>query len=53
MGLVTNYDGMGLGVIRAKYKDRDERFDMKRYFFVTDQGREYLRLRREVMRDEP
>lgn len=48
MGLVANHQGTGLGAIRAAYKDRNEQFDMKRYFFITQQGREYLQLRDEL-----
>ena len=52
MGLVGNHDSVGLGTIRGEYKDRDRKFDLKRYFFITAQGREYLRLRDELGQDE-
>ena len=52
MGLIGNYEGVGLAAIRSRYKDRDQQFDLKDFFFITDQGREYLRLRREVGRDD-
>lgn len=52
MGLVRNYEGVGLSTIRSRYKDRDQQFDLKDFFFITEEGREYLRLRREVGRDD-
>jgi len=51
MGLVANHEGAGLGTIRAGYKDRDLQFDLKRFFSITAQGREYLRLRDELAED--
>lgn len=52
MGLVQNHEGVGLGTIRRSYKDRPEQFDLKRFFYITAQGREYLQIRRELMRDD-
>jgi hypothetical protein len=52
MALVTNKDGVGLGTIRAEYKDRNKQFDLKHFFYITDHGREYLRLRSELSQDE-
>lgn len=52
MGLVGNHEGVGLGTIRAEFKNRDAQFDLKRFFFVTAQGREYLRLRDELAEDD-
>lgn len=52
MALAANKDGVGLGTIRAEYKDRNMQFDMKQFFYITDYGREYLRLRAELSQDE-
>ncbi len=52
MGLVGNHEGVGLGTIRAEFKNRNAQFDLKRFFFVTAQGREYLRLRDELAEDD-
>jgi hypothetical protein len=52
MALIANYDGRGLGNIRAEYKDRNKQFDLKDYFYLTDYGREYLRLRDELAQSE-
>lgn len=52
MMLIRNLLGAGLGTIRREYKDRNEQFDLKHFFFITEQGREYLRLRSELMHQE-
>ena len=52
MDLVRNYDGTGLSAIRRDYKDRNLQFDLRRFFFITDAGREYLALRREVQDEQ-
>lgn len=49
LGLVKNHEAVGLSDLRRDYKDRDRKFDLKRFFFITDRGREYLRLRAELM----
>jgi hypothetical protein len=48
MGLVINHEGVGLSTIRAEFKDRNLQFDLKRFFSITAQGHEYLRLRDEL-----
>jgi hypothetical protein len=50
MQLIGNHEGVGLGTIRRDYKDRNQQFDLKRFFFITDLGRDYLRLRKELVR---
>ena len=52
MALAANKEGVGLRNIREGYKDRNERFDLKRFFYITDQGREYLRLRGELSQED-
>jgi hypothetical protein len=52
MGLVRNRDGTGLSAIRRGYKDRDVMFDLCQHFYLTKDGDEYLKLRREVMGSE-
>ncbi len=52
MGLVHHHPGLGLGPIKARYKDRNAQFDLRDYFYITAQGREYLALRREVAVDD-
>jgi hypothetical protein len=51
MGLVQNYEGTGLTTIRRNYGNRKEQFDLKRFFYITDAGREYISLRRELHDD--
>ena len=52
MALIANFDGRGLGSIRSAYKDRNLQFDLKGFFYITDRGREYLRLRNELAQGE-
>jgi hypothetical protein len=50
LGLIINHAGTGLTSIRRDYKDKGERFDLKRFFALTDQGAEYLKLRGDLLR---
>jgi CAP12/Pycsar effector protein, TIR domain len=52
MGLIQHHEGTGLRDIRNNFKDRDRRFDLKRFFKVTPRGAEYLRLRMEILSQE-
>ena len=52
MGLVRHHEGSGLGLIKRDYKDRDARFDLHRYFYITASGIEYLKLRSELAGSE-
>ena len=52
MGLVKHHEGTGLMDIRNNYKDRNQTFDLKRFFYVTKKGAEYLKLRTEISQDE-
>jgi hypothetical protein len=49
LNLVQNQSGVTLLDIRRDYKDKDRKFDLKQFFFVTDHGREYLKLGAEMM----
>ena len=51
MGLIRNHEGTGLSMIRRDYKDRNEQFDLKRFFYITTAGQEYLTLRRELQEE--
>ena len=42
---------VGLTTIRSEYKDKPKQFDLKRFFYITDQGKEYLKLRGEIMQE--
>jgi hypothetical protein len=52
MGLVRHHEGTGVATLRREYKDRNAQFDLRRFFFITDQGREYLELRRSIASDD-
>lgn len=49
MGLVQNHEGVGLETIKKEYKDKSQKLDLKRFFYITYQGQEYLKLRGEMM----
>jgi hypothetical protein len=44
MGFIYQNKDVGLTTLRNQFKDRNEQFDLKKYFFLTDQGLEYLKL---------
>jgi hypothetical protein len=48
MTFVDNQPGVGLRNIRDGFKDKSQQFDLKHYFHITPDGREYLRLRKEL-----
>jgi hypothetical protein len=48
MGLVRHHEGTGLSAIKRDYKDRNASFDLRRFFYLTESGAEYLSLRREI-----
>jgi CAP12/Pycsar effector protein, TIR domain len=52
LGLVLNHDGTGLGSMRREYKDKNVQFDLRRFFYITAQGREYLELRRRLSQEK-
>lgn len=52
MNLVQHYEGVGLTTIRNNYKDKNQQFDLKSFFYLTEQGNEYLRLRSDLMRED-
>jgi hypothetical protein len=45
MGLISHHEGSGLREIKRHYKDRHEQFDLKHFFYITTEGREYVRTR--------
>jgi hypothetical protein len=53
MDLVRNHEGTGLADLRRQFKDKHQQFDLKRFFYITEQGREYLTLRKELLAAVP
>jgi hypothetical protein len=51
MGLVIQHAGTGLTDMKNHHKDRPQEFDLKRFFYVTKLGREYMDLREELARE--
>ncbi len=50
LNLIDNHERKGLTDMRRGYKNRDEQFDLKLFFRITKQGREYLQLRNELIK---
>lgn len=46
MNLIRNQDGVGTRTIAERYRDIE--FDLKDFFYITEEGREYLKLRSEL-----
>jgi hypothetical protein len=49
MELITNRVGTGISSIEHRYQGSQEEFDLCQHFSITEQGREYLKLRESVM----
>ena len=52
MGLVQHQEGSGLAAMKRGYKDRNAKFDLRNFFYITAQGREYLALRQQIMAED-
>ena len=48
MTFIDNREGVGIRSIVKEFKHRGEKFDLKKFFFITDAGKEYTRLREEM-----
>jgi len=48
MDLIMNRSDTGIRAIEDKYRRSREEFDLSKHFYITDDGREYLKLREEV-----
>ncbi len=51
LNYVKNQAGVGLTDIRRDFKDQNKKFDLKSFFLITDHGREYLKLRAELLQE--
>lgn len=49
MNHIADQDGKDLSTLRKQYKDKNEKFDLQHFFYITEQGREYIRLRHELL----
>jgi CAP12/Pycsar effector protein, TIR domain len=52
MGLVQHQEGSGLAAMKRGFKDRNAKFDLRDFFYITAQGREYLALRQQIMTED-
>lgn len=49
MGLIRNHEGVSLSNIKGSYGENSQKFDLKSFFYITEQGKEYLNLRSEII----
>jgi hypothetical protein len=53
LNLVRHHEGTGLAKMRGDYKNKNVTFDLKHFFFITEEGRDYLQIRSETEKPEP
>src|SRR5262249_20373799 len=44
LNLICHHEGTGLAQMARDYKGKDVHFDLKRYFYILEPGRQYLRI---------
>jgi hypothetical protein len=44
LNLICHHEGTGLAQMARDYKGKDVHFDLKRYFYILEAGRQYLRI---------
>ncbi len=49
MGFIAHQEGTDLATLRRQYNGKNETFDLKQFLYITEQGREYIRLRDELL----
>ena len=49
MNLIADQENKDLSTLRKQYKDKNEKFDLKHFLYITEQGREYIHLRHEML----
>jgi hypothetical protein len=53
LNLICHYEGTGLAKMKQEYdKNRNSKFDLKRFFYITEEGRKYLKIRGEAEDNE-
>lgn len=45
LNLICHHEGTGLAQMAKDYRGKDLQFDLKRYFYVMEEGRNYLKIR--------
>jgi hypothetical protein len=45
LSYVRHHDQTGLARMRSEHKDKNNQFDLKGYFYITDEGRDYVMIR--------
>jgi hypothetical protein len=48
LNLISHHEGTGLSQMARDFKGKDHPFDLKRYFYIMEEGRSYLRIRADV-----
>ena len=49
MNFIADQEGTDLSALHRQYKDKNEKFDLTQFLYITEQGREYVCLRRELL----
>jgi hypothetical protein len=52
LNLVCHHEGTGLAQMARDYKGKDQQFDLKRYFYIMEEGRKYLKIRGDAEKEE-
>jgi hypothetical protein len=45
LNLASHHEGTGVAQLARDNKGKDQQFDLKRYFYITEEGRKYLTIR--------
>ena len=51
LGLISHHDGTGIAKMERDHQGKTQPFDVKHYFYITDEGRRYLQIRTEADHD--
>jgi hypothetical protein len=48
LGLIWHHDGTGIAKMERDHRGKTQPFDVKHYFYITDEGRTYVEMRRKA-----
>jgi hypothetical protein len=51
LNLIWRHDGTGIAKMERDYRGKNLQFDLKQYFYITDEGRRYLKIRSDTEKD--
>ena len=52
LNLIRHHEGTGLSQMARDNQHKKVEFDLKRYFFITEEGRKYLKIRAEAEKED-